>query len=125
MNSKQDVSLNKTYIVLKILVLKGAMTVAAVSQVFDVINPEFETGSLDTESRKAGQSKELSKRLFICPAGSWTAVPPIGTIQSGRHTDGRSRVTVLALESLPAFWCRSGWHQGMAGLSNGREGITQ
>lgn len=98
------------------------MAVAAVSQVFDVINPEFVTSSLDTESREAGQSRELSKRLFICAAGRWTAVSPMGTLQSGRRTDGRSRVTVLALESLPAFWWRSGWHQGPAGLSNGRGG---
>lgn len=39
---------------------------------------ELITGSLDAVRRKQSQSKELSKRLFISPAGSWTAVSPTG-----------------------------------------------
>lgn len=69
MNSKQDVSLNKTYKVsevLKILVFEGVMTVAAVSQVFDVINPEFVTSSLDTE-QESRPIKRAVKEAFHLP----------------------------------------------------------
>lgn len=86
------------------------------------IETELITGSLGAERRELSQSRELSKRLFIFPAGSWTAVSPIGTLQSGRHTGGQSRVSTLALEVVPAFWWRSGWHQEQTGLSRSREG---
>lgn len=63
------------------------------------------------------QSRELSKRLFIGPAGSWTEVSPMGgTLHPGRHTGGQSRVSALA------FWWSSGWHQQQVGLSSGIEG---
>lgn len=80
------------------------------------------TSSRDNEGREPSQSRELSKRLFICPTGSWTAVSPMGTLQSGRHTGGQSRVSALALEVVPAFWWRSGWHQERAGLSSSKRG---
>lgn len=72
--------------------------------------------------REPSQSRELSKRLFIGPAGSWTAVSPMVTLQPGRHTGGQSRVSALALEVEPAFWWSSGWHQQQTGLSSGKEG---
>lgn len=70
------------------------------------------------------QSRELSKRLFMEPAGSWTAVSPDGgsARQPGRRTDGQSRGECLGSEVEPAFWWSGGWHQEQAGLSSGKEG---
>lgn len=87
----------------------------------DVINPEkvdnWQPGRWGSRA-----NQESCQRGFSCgPAGRWTAVSPMETLQSGRHTGGQSRVSALALEVEPAFWWSGDWHQEQAGLSSGRE----
>ncbi|CAJ1077062.1 Hypothetical predicted protein [Xyrichtys novacula] len=66
--------------------------------------------------RVLSQSRELSKRLFIGPAGSWTAVSPTGGLfrladtQAGRagqdQTPGEGADYFLWTESAP-WWIRT------------------
>lgn len=67
------------------------------------------------------QSRELSKTFFMNPAGRWTAVSLMETLQPGRHTGGSSRVSHLALVVQLAFWWNRSWHQEQVGLSSGRD----
>lgn len=88
----------------------------------DVINPQ-KVDNWQTGCSWSRANQESCQRGFSSgPAGSWTEVSPMGTLQPGRHTGGQSWVSALAPAVEPAFWWSSGWHQQQAGLSSGKEG---